>query len=71
MTAEKNLTRVSASVQLRGVNGNTRTGKVELRAIPGWLKSDQFAIASLSPRQAMLLAHELLYAALRVTEKPL
>lgn len=42
---------------------------IELRAIPGWLKSDYYATARLTPEQAVLLIEQLAMA-VRVTTRP-
>jgi len=63
MSEPKTLRNVRADVERTGLNQSIRTGRVAVRAVPGWLKTETYAEASLSPKQARRLAVDLLLAA--------
>lgn len=69
MTEPKRLHSVRADCQYD--ERMNRTGRVEVRAIPSWLKQQVFIPASLTPKQARTLAIDLLIAADRAEEKAL
>ena len=62
MSARKTLSRLSAAYEQEDV-GYKRTGRVSVRAVPDWLKSDITLAASLSISEARHLALELLESA--------
>lgn len=63
MSAPKTFSSVRADAETSAADGNRRTGRVEMRALPDWLKTDRLVTASLSPKRARQLAIELLTAA--------
>lgn len=65
--ADKTLTHLGAMPQTED-RFSRRTGLVEFRAIPAWVKDSKYVTAELTPSEARKLAIELLTAAERAEE---